>query len=49
MKKTLVVLAHPSIEKRSIANKLIIKKIRAIKDVKIKALYQEYPSLCQRI
>jgi len=44
MKKTLVVLAHPSIEKRSIANKIIIKKIRAIKSVKIKALYQEYPS-----
>jgi hypothetical protein len=30
MKKTLVVLAHPGIEKRSIANKIIIKKIRAL-------------------
>jgi putative NADPH-quinone reductase len=43
MKKTLVVLAHPSIEKRSIANKIIMEKIRAIKGVKIKDLYQEYP------
>lgn len=44
MKKTLVVLAHPGIENKSIANKTIIEKIRAIKDVKIKDLYQEYPS-----
>jgi glutathione-regulated potassium-efflux system ancillary protein KefG len=44
MKKTLVVLAHPGIEKRSIANKIIIEKIRAIKGVKIKDLYHEYPS-----
>jgi hypothetical protein len=49
MKKALVVLAHPSIEKRSIANKIIIEKIRAINGVKIKDLYQEYPSLCQRV
>lgn len=44
MKKTFVVLAHPSIEKRSIANKIIIEKIRTIERVKIKDLYQEYPS-----
>ena len=44
MKKTLVVLAHPSIERKSIANKIIMEKIRTIKGVKIKNLYQEYPS-----
>jgi putative NADPH-quinone reductase len=44
MKKTLVVLAHPSIEKSSIANKIIIEKIRTIKGVKIKDLYSEYPT-----
>lgn len=44
MKKTLVVLAHPSIEKRSLANKIIIEKIRPLEGVKIKNLYQEYPS-----
>ena len=44
MKKTLVVLAHPSMEKKSIANKIIMERIRAIKDVKINDLYQKYPS-----
>jgi glutathione-regulated potassium-efflux system ancillary protein KefG len=44
MKKTLVVLAHPSIEKRSIANKIIIERIRALEGVQIKDLYSEYPS-----
>ena len=44
MKKTLVVLANPSIEKRSLANKIIIEKIRTLEGVKIKNLYQEYPS-----
>jgi len=44
MKKTLVVLAHPNFNKTSIANKIIIEKIRAIKGVKIKDLYSECPS-----
>jgi len=44
MKKTVVVLAHPSIEKRSLANKIIIEKIRVLEGVKIKNLYSEYPS-----
>jgi glutathione-regulated potassium-efflux system ancillary protein KefG len=44
MKKTLVVLAHPSIEKSSIANKIIIEKIKALESVKIKDLYSEYPT-----
>ena len=44
MKKTLVVLAHPGMEKTSIANKIIIEKIRTLAGVKIKDLYQEYPS-----
>jgi glutathione-regulated potassium-efflux system ancillary protein KefG len=44
MKKTLVVLAHPSMGEKSIANKIIIEKIRAIKGVRIKDLYQNYSS-----
>jgi glutathione-regulated potassium-efflux system ancillary protein KefG len=44
MKKTLVILAHPNIEKKSIANKIIIERIRTIEGVKIKDLYRECPS-----
>jgi putative NADPH-quinone reductase len=44
MKKTLVVLAHPDVEKRSIANKIIIEKIKTLKGVFIKDLYSECPS-----
>jgi glutathione-regulated potassium-efflux system ancillary protein KefF len=44
MKKTLVVLAHPGIEKKSIANKIIIDKIKTLEGVRIKDLYSEYPT-----
>lgn len=44
MKKTLVVLAHPHFEKQSIANKIIIEKIKTIDGVKIKDIYSECPS-----
>ena len=44
MKKTLVVLAHPGIQKTSIANKIIIEKVRFLERVKIKDLYKECPS-----
>ena len=39
MKKTVVVLAHPSIERRSLANKIIIEKIKTLEGVKIKYFY----------
>ena len=42
--KTLVVLAHPSIDERSLANRIIIEKIRTIAGVTIKDLYKECPS-----
>lgn len=44
MKKTLVVLAHPNFEKQSLANKIIIEKVKTISGVKIKDLYAECPS-----
>jgi putative NADPH-quinone reductase len=44
MKKTIVVLAHPHFEKQSIANKIIIERVKTIESVKIKDLYREYPS-----
>lgn len=44
MKKTLVVLAHPSIDKKSLANKIIIEKIKTLEGVKIKDIYSEYPT-----
>jgi putative NADPH-quinone reductase len=42
--KTLVVLAHPSIGERSLANRIIIERVRPIEDVTIKDLYRECPS-----
>ena len=42
--KTLVVLAHPSIGERSLANRIIIERIRPIEGVTIKDLYKECPS-----
>ena len=42
--KTLVVLAHPSIGERSLANRIIIERIRPIKGVTIKDLYKECPT-----
>ncbi|MGV8057306.1 MAG: NAD(P)H-dependent oxidoreductase [Smithellaceae bacterium] len=44
MKKILVILAHPHFEKQSLANKIIIEKIKTIDGVKIKDLYSESPS-----
>lgn len=44
MKKTLVILAHPGILKTSIANKIIIEKVKTIEGVKIRDLYAECPS-----
>jgi glutathione-regulated potassium-efflux system ancillary protein KefF len=44
MKKTLIILAHPHFEKESIANKIIIEKVKAIIGVKTKDLYRECPS-----
>ena len=44
MKKTLVVLAHPNFNKTSIANKIIIDKIKNLEGVKIKDLYRECPT-----
>jgi putative NADPH-quinone reductase len=42
--KTLVVLAHPSLNKGSIANRIIVDRVRAIPQVTIKDLYQESPA-----
>jgi len=42
--KTLVVLAHPSIGERSLANRIIIERIRPIEGVTIKDLYKECPT-----
>jgi len=39
MKKTLVVLAHPDVEKKSIANKIIVERIKALASLKINDLY----------
>ncbi|MBF0327525.1 MAG: NAD(P)H-dependent oxidoreductase [Nitrospirae bacterium] len=44
MKKTLVIVAHPSVNQKSIANKIIVERISTIEQVKIKDLYKEYPS-----
>jgi len=42
--KTLVVLAHPSLSERSIANRLIVDRMRSIPGVTVRDLYQECPS-----
>lgn len=42
--KTLVVLAHPDIKGRSIANKIIVERIRPLEQVTVKDLYRECPS-----
>jgi glutathione-regulated potassium-efflux system ancillary protein KefG len=42
--KTLVVLAHPSIGERSLANRIIVERIRPLEGVTIKDLYKECPS-----
>lgn len=44
MKKTLIILAHPHLEKESIANKMIIEKVKTIPGIKIRDLYRECPS-----
>ena len=49
MEKTLVVLAHPGIDDRSIANRIIIERVRSLEQVKIKDLYKECPSYKFRI
>ena len=42
--KTLVVLAHPSLNEKSIANRIIVERVRPIPQVTIKDLHREYPS-----
>ena len=42
--KTLVVLAHPSLTERSVANRIIVERIRSLEQVTIKDLYRECPS-----
>lgn len=41
--KTLVILAHSDLKNASIANKLIINKLKTVKDLEIRDLYQLYP------
>ena len=42
--KTLVILAHPNLREGSLANRIIIEKVRTIPQVMIKDLYQECPT-----
>jgi glutathione-regulated potassium-efflux system ancillary protein KefF len=41
--KTLIILAHPDIEGRSIANRIIIDRVKGIEGVEIRDLYRMYP------
>lgn len=41
--KTLVVLAHPSLGERSIANRIIVERVSALPQVSVKDLYRESP------
>ena len=41
---TLVIVAHPSLNETSIANRMIVERIRALPRVAVKNLHQEYPS-----
>jgi len=41
---TLVILAHPSLNDGSIANRIIVDRIRSLPQVTIKNLQQEYPA-----
>jgi molybdopterin converting factor small subunit len=36
IKRTLIVLAHPGLEDRSIANRIVVERIRTLEQVKIK-------------
>jgi glutathione-regulated potassium-efflux system ancillary protein KefG len=42
--KTLVVLAHPSLNEKSLANRIIVERIRPLAGVTVKDLYKECPS-----
>lgn len=42
--KTLMILAHPGINDRSIANRIIVEKVRSLEEVTVKDLYAECPS-----
>jgi putative NADPH-quinone reductase len=42
--KTLVVLAHPNLNGSSIANRIIVDRVRPLPEVTVKNLHQEYPS-----
>jgi putative NADPH-quinone reductase len=42
--KTIVLLAHPNINEGSIANRIIVERIRTLDKVKIRDLYSECPS-----
>jgi putative NADPH-quinone reductase len=41
--KTLVVLAHPSLSEKSLANRIIVERVRPLPHVTIKDLYRESP------
>ncbi len=41
--KTLIIFAHPDVESGSIANKIIINKVKNMEEVEIRNLYQMYP------
>ena len=41
--KTLVVLAHPSLSEKSLANRIIVERVRPLPHVTVKDLYRESP------
>ncbi|MBI4830539.1 MAG: NAD(P)H-dependent oxidoreductase [Candidatus Lindowbacteria bacterium] len=46
---TLVVVAHPSLDETSIANRIIVDRIRSLSQVTIKNLHQDYPSFTFKV
>jgi len=44
MMNTLVLLAHPGIKDRSIANRIIVERIQSLEQVTVRDLYAECPS-----
>jgi glutathione-regulated potassium-efflux system ancillary protein KefG len=44
MRKTLVLLAHPGLEERSIANRVVVERVRGLAGVKVRDLYRECPT-----
>ncbi|MBL6991486.1 MAG: NAD(P)H-dependent oxidoreductase [Bacteriovoracaceae bacterium] len=41
--KVSIILAHPDLENASLANKIIIKQVKSIKEVEVRDLYKMYP------